>query len=392
MVEGMNLEKVKALLTQVSLISNNFENIARISGENFNIFKTLKLESSEVRMHSAFLAEFLNPKGTHGQGDLYLRLFIEQYIDQNEEKNRFDTKSAYAEVEKNIGPISDDHSKGGRIDILITDENGNHIIIENKIHAKDQKLQLLRYDNYDKESILFYLCLFEKEPTDLSTGGQLDKERYKVISYHTDILKWLDRSRKESASLPIIRETLTQYANLIKHLTNQVTKDKMQDEIKKLIVNNPGYANSIDICQAALADIIREIKEKFNSLMNKMFTSSNISLDNGLCIENYWGEDGQGVYFAYSVIENEKNISNSDKARRYTEILKRLDDKINSNQHHIGWFFPEHFQEYHKFEDFNKEQVIKYYNNSDELEKLVKDLIDEEKKIRAGLLDAIKKE
>ena len=35
-------------------------------GEYYNIFKTLGLQTSEVRLHSAFLAELLNPEGAHG--------------------------------------------------------------------------------------------------------------------------------------------------------------------------------------------------------------------------------------------------------------------------------------------------------------------------------------
>ena len=142
----------------------------------------MNLESSEVQTHSAFLAEFLNPHGSHGQGDIYLRLFVEQF-----QLSSFDTKSAIVEVEKYTGAINADSTKGGRIDILLTDGKGNHIIIENKIYAKDQENQLIRYHNFDKQAPLFYLNLYGTEPTDWSTKGELDKTQYKIISYHFDI-------------------------------------------------------------------------------------------------------------------------------------------------------------------------------------------------------------
>ena len=44
-------------------------------GEYFNIFSVLRLETKEVRLHSAFLAELLNPEGSHGLGKQFLELF-----------------------------------------------------------------------------------------------------------------------------------------------------------------------------------------------------------------------------------------------------------------------------------------------------------------------------
>lgn len=118
----------------------------RKRGENFNIFQVLGLESSEVRLHSAFLAELLNPKGTHGLGDKFLKSFLSLVVNHYRPLFKLDTTSAEVSVEYYIGQISDDYSEGGRIDILICDEYKNTIIIENKIYACDQYLQLSRYN------------------------------------------------------------------------------------------------------------------------------------------------------------------------------------------------------------------------------------------------------
>lgn len=48
-----------------------------------------------------------------------------------------------------------------------------------------------------------------------------------------DIKNWLEKCKKESASLPVIRETIVQYINLICYLTNQMVKDAMSEEIKE---------------------------------------------------------------------------------------------------------------------------------------------------------------
>ena len=55
-------EVIQTLLSGVAAINKTYECIAEITGEDFNIFRILKVETKEVRMHSAFLIELLNPK------------------------------------------------------------------------------------------------------------------------------------------------------------------------------------------------------------------------------------------------------------------------------------------------------------------------------------------
>lgn len=65
-------------------------------------------------------------------------------------------------MRKYIGKKTD--GDGGRIDIIVTDGNGNAVIIENKIYAADQDKQMVRYHNYAKHNFnahnLFYLSLY----------------------------------------------------------------------------------------------------------------------------------------------------------------------------------------------------------------------------------------
>jgi hypothetical protein len=144
----MDIKDINNLLSNVTHIRNHYEEIAFLTGESFNIFKILKLSTNEVR-HSAFIAELLNTKGSHGQKDKYLEIFLEQI---KIEDFPFDTKSAEVKPEFHIGFINEDKTQGGRIDILIEDKNRKRIIIENKIYAGDQKNQLLRYNNFDESA------------------------------------------------------------------------------------------------------------------------------------------------------------------------------------------------------------------------------------------------
>jgi len=385
----MDMEKLRSLLIQVKQISNNYKKIAEISGETFNVFRTLGLESSEVRMHSAFIAELLNPNGSHGQGDIFLKCFLEQ-LRARDIVTDIVTENAVVEVEKYIGLINDDYTEGGRIDILISDINGEHIIIENKIDAKDQKKQLVRYHHFAKNASIFYLTLDGAEPTEISTGSILEKDQYTPISYETDILQWLKVCRKEAVSLPIIRETISQYINLIKYLTNQTTEDKMKEEVETLILNNPESADSIDKCYDVLQSIIKETKSRFEALIEKKRQKDPISLDSGVKVITKWGEDGDGVHFGYQAFKGDVNISSSDEVKSYVEILKKLDNGFRSGGPWIGWCNPDPFKRRDKFEKYDKKAIVKMYTNKALLEKFVDNLMEQENKVREAFLEKLK--
>lgn len=149
----MEIMCIEKLFSKVTEIIDNNKNRIRDSGENFNIFKIMQMESNERYTHSSFIAELLNPNGSHGQGDVFLNSFIDiVYENKNIEcLNKFDISSqifpSLNHSEHYIGPIDPLYTVGGKIDILIMD-NKQTLIIENKIHAPDQKNQLLRYYNY----------------------------------------------------------------------------------------------------------------------------------------------------------------------------------------------------------------------------------------------------
>lgn len=260
------------LLIRVSAITKKFEKIAEITGENFNVFNVLKVSKREVQTHSAFLGELLNPKGSHGHKDMFLSLFInlqrEKFRKHIEFLNRFesfDTLSARTSAESHIGFINEDKSEGGRIDLLIKDKSNNAIIIENKIHAPDQFKQLERYNNAYKKAPIFYLTLEGTLPSIESKGNLSEGNDYVCISYSEDIINWLELCRKEAATHPILRETITQYIYLLKHLTkqtiNEVMKRELVDEITESAIKIEAafeIASSFDEVKLRIVDKYKE--------------------------------------------------------------------------------------------------------------------------------------
>lgn len=236
------MEKLSGLLNMVSEVIQE-ERIQKEErqkrGEYFNIFSVLRLETKEVRLHSAFLAELLNPEGSHGLGKQFLELFLNMVVRKSkEEPFDFETENAKVYVEYYIGVISVDKKSGGRIDLLIEDGKGNAIIIENKINAGDQEYQLLRYNNFAKDKYksnykLLYLTKDGGEASEYSTGKENFK--YQCISYRDNILPWLECCEQAAVRHPLIRETIHQYIINIKEILNIMEDSALNNLIDSIV-------------------------------------------------------------------------------------------------------------------------------------------------------------
>ena len=229
-------------------------------GENYNLFSILSIERYELK-HSALIANLLDPKGSHGCGDAFLRAFFE--IALKGTAYPFVSRTPpNSYIEHYIGPIAGD--TGGRIDILVESSHYG-LIIENKIYAGDQDKQLTRYDNYGKETfgadgyLLVYLTLYGCDASKESTATKSAEEvGYLRLSYAKDILLWLKECVRLADNKPLVRESLNQYIRTIKQLTYQ---DMNQEDIQKIIdlaVDHPEVVATLSSKRDAIAQGIRE--------------------------------------------------------------------------------------------------------------------------------------
>ena len=239
-------DKIDALLTQVSLLKDKNDALASASGENFNVFSLLNREDDEVHTHTPILADLLNPKGTHGQGSVFARLFLEHLGAKNLYGDNGDLNEASVHKEFNAGAY-------GRIDILFETKNAC-LVIENKIHATDESKQLERYYNYAKTKFqegktnVIYLTLFGSDPSEYAFGslGGEDRERIRCLSYKSDIIDWLDACIKEVARVPQVRELLVQYQNLLRKLTGSLNRS-LTMELKELLRKKQGEGYNFEL-------------------------------------------------------------------------------------------------------------------------------------------------
>jgi len=343
-------------MNEFSAIPKAYSIVAKLTGENFNIFRILGVGYSEIK-HSMFLCELLNRNGSHGQGDIFLKLFIETFKNGDFDAiGDFNTEVSTAVVEYHVGQKTDE--EGGRIDIFIEDKN-NCIIIENKIYAGDQENQILRYHNHAKKygnPFLFYLTLWGGEPTEWSTGGKVDTDGkdYKCISYSEHIIKWLECCKKESVNYPILRESISQYINLLNFLTNQTIYHNMSKEIvdgifsseEKLsaylnLINNRGVENKVfqRVFERLKLDLEkfaqeRELEFEFNVDRDKRYT--------GFCFENettlkydvrisfmFDQKNAQRLLFGFSYTKPVEVVSNTNVI---DEIIGKFKNKFGKSE------------------------------------------------------------
>ena len=260
------MDKLEKLLSQVRVYVNEDKQRraeAFRRGECYNVFNVLGVDNMELS-HSAFLAALLDPDGSHGMQDAFLKAFIDT-IAHGGTKPELDTAHAKVYTEYNIGNITE--TTGGRIDILITDrsetgsgkdsgkDSGHAIIIENKIWAADQPNQLVRYHNFAPEAALLYLTLNGDEPSAQSRGTLNAQDGgYQCISYRSDIIDWLRQCAQLSFDKPRVRETILQYINLLQQLTNQNIME--QKQLIQLLTNKDNFEQA-----CAIADTMPAAKQ-----------------------------------------------------------------------------------------------------------------------------------
>jgi hypothetical protein len=316
-----NTQQIQSLLDSVSNIIQKHETQANYTGENYNVFSIMGMETDEEFTHSKIIGNLLNPKGKHGCGDFFLKSFVEKLNILFEENNLHDMKledfgSLVNEriTERYAGEVNFTTITGGSIDLVIEDSK-QILLIENKIYAADQKYQLARYYNYaktrgNKKIVMLYLTLdgknlsdnegnilikeFEvynipsmvnldenaikiesselKFPIDQKTFDEINIENkcfYTPISYKTFIKEWLEASFFFVDNRPMIYYPIKHYYNLIKKLTNQTTSKIMEKEIFENLRSSEANFNAFlslnKIAEAFFMSIRNEIFEEIEN-------------------------------------------------------------------------------------------------------------------------------
>lgn len=179
--------------------------------QHFNIFRVLRIDRRETKLHSRFLAELLSPSGPHSQGRRFLDAFLEMG-----KKIGLDCPS---ERPKNLvwEIFTEEVIKKGRLDIVVRCQQARFIMaIENKIDAGERDNQLSDYDDWlDDQDAQFKNLVFltpdGREPNSIS------KTKCICLSYRDHISDWLKQALSEIKA-PKLKWAVEQYQQVVEEL------------------------------------------------------------------------------------------------------------------------------------------------------------------------------
>ena len=255
-------------------------------GKEFNIFRVQRILNDEVKI-CRLIRELLDPKGSHGQGSVFLRLFLETL--------------GWAKIRQIAGEDYDKATVAGevlikndrRIDLLI--RIGKYMLpIEAKVYATDQERQCFDYYNfavsYDPDVVIYYLTPDGHEPSDSSKNGLKDAQ-IQCISFAKEIIDWLTTCIKADALEQIhpVREILIQFREILKQLTG-----KEEGKVAMEIMNQ--ISSSRDNFEAAekVASVLAAVKvEKMIEIFDH--------------IKHYMDQQGYSKYLVHEAYRDEAN-------------------------------------------------------------------------------------
>ena len=278
-------EKVSGFLKQAEIHKRRGNN-------DFNPYLEMWSGSNEVKLHSALICGFLDPKNNHYQGDVFLETFLES-VGLKAWFGDSSNARVYREYEN--------------IDMYITNDN-RHIIIENKIWAGDQDRQIERYidkiakgqsrDSSDTKSgelessedvaqqelsqayeniAVLYLTPDERKPSKSSLGKweiQGDslvngdkKVRFKAISYKNEILKWIKKSQAKVGCITHLNSALYFYKDVVQIITK--TKENTMSVAKFLTDNKENMQENMGIVFEILENKDKIIESYCEAIIEK---------------------------------------------------------------------------------------------------------------------------
>lgn len=207
------MDEIKRLLENVA-DSKTARSDEKVEVSQYNIFDILEVSLKEVIM-CRFLADLLNPCGSHGYGNLFLNAFLTNIL-----KIQIEDKKSVSQAQIVKEYVIDEKR---RIDIVIILKK-MFIPIEIKIYADEQESQCFDYyefaHKYDDKAKVVYLTRFGTMPSIYSRSKadeEISEDNIINISFKRDICNWLLECEKQVDET--VKNMINQYIAAIKSFT-----------------------------------------------------------------------------------------------------------------------------------------------------------------------------
>jgi len=347
---------------------------------NYNILTSVLDKSDEVRLHSRMIFSLLNPIGKHYQGTLFLEKFISGL-----KVEQFNINIDNCSIRKEYK----------NIDLYITDGN-KHIIVENKIDAKDQENQIKRYidviqekdDQLSENDILVvYLSLDREVPSAYSLDDLKIMDEYiernekkvalfKSIHYKEEMLTWLKSCQEEIQNITNLNEVFNQYIDVV-NMINFKYKGKIMSVSSFINKNKSNYEIAKEISKnlpesrkEVIDDFFKKVVENLQQKLGDKWTvkkEAELSKRWNFPVRIYkkkWSDNEKkaiifGFEFDYNNYYNGKFgiVRRSDKVviKDMSKKFKDELDELESNRNESDWWLHKiSFPNDSDFRDFAK--------------------------------------
>lgn len=329
-MENVTNEQITELLEKVRALKEKSDANPEVILEKYNFFRFLGLAHDEC-VFSMMIANLLKVNETHGFRTVFLESFIKKLSIEVLHAN-LNFNKAKVTIEKDIGPRKDSEKKGGRIDVFIEipDDSEKYwaFIIENKIYAEDQNLQLRRYKNYADEhypgrNFIIYLTLNGKEPSQESvdiSDADLEKNpdlQYWIqISYKDFIKEWLENCIELIGNQNSrVLENVKQFLGQIKKLTGQDIRNMEEQEIIDLLAKDDNFAIARLIYlkyekanQKLASHLFKEIKEKISKEYTYLKLSEETEISDKSCHIDFSYEKWSDIRLRFQFEKNDLSL------------------------------------------------------------------------------------
>ena len=345
-----NINQIVDSLISINQVIENFrlqrEKTELYDSNRFNPFQFMRTDEMGL---SKILAFLLDPKETHGQGDLFLNSFL-KYI----EKHNF---LAYDKIQVCVEKAT---SENRRHDIFIEGFLNNKrrwiVSIENKLRfASDQEEQLKDYrDDLEKyketEYCLIYLPVFKEPPSENSIRKNewenLISERKAILLSAKDLVDWLDKTL-------IIAPAVKQFCQNFKKFLNEelMGNTETNNELVNYLMKNTDVLysalNVIDsreqLYEKLMIVLVEQLQSRFESNYSRLKDygwkcNSNGDIDSryfGIFIDQGNVSWGVGIEFDTADLRNGYYgvYCHKDENRKLYDLIWNIFDKAGLRAH-----------------------------------------------------------
>ena len=260
----MKMDEVKKLLEEIWLQHQSMnKSQERFSAQLAPDFKMLSILGSDELALSKYFALLLNPRGEHGQGSLFLDLFLQQF-DIPSWLRKEELVNCKVTLEKQTNAMR-------RIDIFLQFKSGV-IGIENKPWAVEQNNQLNDYKDFLKSSVkqmdnylLIYIC--NSSPSSLDSDKQ--SSNFAQMSF-AQILKWLGQCMQYTQALNV-RVFIEELQKIIRTEVNGELDMSLESVLVNTILSDKNHLEAMfDVCNVAESIKQKLIKQLEEQLLDEI--------------------------------------------------------------------------------------------------------------------------